>query len=157
MNITAEEKRLIYEDINAKLAFGVVQAIDNNDNEFDIEAVYWNKKANNNFMNFQILCEGKWKQYDFQNYKLLLRSMLSMTEIEKKELLSNVFLNVPEAKNFNFDLEYKGVVITDIKKMNFVGCDVIINLINYLDSNNFDVRGLLEKDLAIEIDNNGKL
>jgi len=150
-NITPEEKRLIFEDINAKLAFGTVKVIDTNDNEFDVEAIYWNKKTNKNFMNFQILINGKWVQYDFKKYKLCLRSLLDMTEIEKKELISNVFLNTTEAKYFNFDLEYNGIVIINNKNMNFVGSDVVLKLINYLDSHNFDVRDLIKQELAIKI------
>ena len=80
-----------------------------------------------------------------------MRSLLDMTEIEKKELISNVFLNTTEAKYFNFDLEYNGVVITNNKNMNFVGCDVVLKLLNYLDSHNFDVRELIKQELAIEI------
>ena len=36
--------------------------------------------------------------------------------------------------------------------MNFVGCDIILKLINYLDSHNFDIRGLLETDFAFPLE-----
>ena len=146
MNIKLEEKRRIYEDINAKLAFGKVTLLDtDSNNTIVVDSIYWNK---NNDMNFQILCNGKWIKYDFQRYKLYLRPMLSMTDSEGTELLSKCFMTFDDAKNFNFDLEFKGIVITDNKKTNFVGCDVILKLINYLDSHNFDIRGLLETDFA---------
>jgi len=80
--------------------------------------------------------------FEIEDFKIYLRPMSSMTEEEKKIL------------KLSYDLDYIDTTTIDFGEYCCEGSPVpikkIVGIINWLNANHFDYRGLIEKGLALE-------
>jgi hypothetical protein len=125
--MTQEEKELLLKDLCARLPYGVKiqtwygEIITSDLNTFPYSTEEMDK-------------EGMWGQLN--NFKPYLRPMSSMTEDEKKKIQAlyhentqNVFKDPDEVRGYRF---------------------YDISVVDWLNENHFDYRGLIEKGLALE-------
>jgi len=131
--MTQEDKKLLLEDLSARLPYGVVLSTPNGNNpllalvsskKYNTIIEYDDYRGNENDI-------SEWDGGDIEFIKPYLRSMSSMTEEERKE----------------YELLANRCISTSVGFIHFEAQE----LINWLLKNHFDFRGLIEKGLAIEV------
>ena len=146
--MTQEEKQLLLADLSARLPYGVKGIITYNGDKdiFTIKGI------------FNILFLSDTECCHVEDFKPYLRSMSSMTEEERLELLEVVvgkdaikyFQVLIDGSIDNTDAEHQDLQNFTMHWVNFDG----INTASYLDwlnAHHFDYRGLIEKNLAIAV------
>ena len=128
--MTTEEKDLLFQDISARLPYGVKVQI------FSME--YPN--GNDEVLTTRLL-DGF--SYRLEEIKPYLRPMSSMTEEEENEV--NKLLGY--RKNIN---GYGGILCSGWNGDVIVNIDVIVSYLNWLNAHHFDYRDLIEEGLALE-------
>jgi len=138
--MTQEDKKLLLQDLCARLQYNVILHIKYYDlqgsgelDERDIELTYENI----------CYCIQRSHWVDFKPY---LRPMSSMTEEEKKELL--------QISNFDSDVDdicYDYICCIERTSIDIID---IANFISWLNAHHFDYRGLIERGLAIVVNEN---
>lgn len=117
--MTQEEKQLLLKDLCARLPYEVILLAPSGKVTYETDG---NTAA-------ELLVEEGWKPY--------LRSMSSMTEEERRELLS-----------FGAVVRLKNGEVIDVSCVGFEHHAIVQD---YLNSHHFDYRGLIERGLAIEV------
>ena len=145
-----EDKELLLKDICARIPYGVICHA--NEINIDGELIFVNKLYNIAALYYDNAI-GKFESCPIDDIKPYLRSISSMTEDEKEELLNLLFDK--EAKYFYIDEEgFIDGKTSDLMKEGFnypSFCPINIELYtDFLLSHHFDYRGLIEKKLAIE-------
>jgi hypothetical protein len=133
--MTQEDKELLLKDLCGRLPYHVRVKV-------------WLKDGTTEegFYDFEHNYEDVMKDFFFYNklndLKPYLRSMSSMTEEEKKELL----------QISNFDSDVDDICYDSICCIERTSIDItdIANFISWLNAHHFDYRGLIEKGLALE-------
>jgi len=167
--MTQEDKELLFKDLCGRLPYGII--VDYKDDEYDFH--HWkistlhalSYSQSGSLINTD---SDGWIGYDeykgcgmssgsrplhIEKNLPFLRSMSSMTEEEKQNLLNLLFDK--EAKHFYIDDEgvIDGKTSYLIKEgLNYPAfCPINVNLYtDWLNANHFDYRGLISKGLAIE-------
>lgn len=137
--MTQNKKNLLLKDLCARLPYGVkgrVSRNDNNNRKCEFVATI-DGKLYDRFAVFQ----ESW--YDNVTIKPYLFPMSSMT----KEQESYLYFNT----KFKIDM-FGDLVVRVAEDDNYCYTDIIdyVSLINWLNKNHFDYRGLIEKGLAID-------
>ena len=143
--MTKEEKKLVLQDLCARLPYHVMVHYHNQYNENGKEVVYDDDRVFEYFDAETIesdIDEPDMNYWPYDYWKPYLRPMSSMTEEEEKEL-----------KKIHSQF-YKGnfIVDTGVFSADDGGCTVfeMSSILDYLRARNFDYNGLIEKGLAIE-------
>ena len=132
--MTQEDKELLLKDLCARLPYGVKVCI--------VEDLAMKLKQ----IDYKGFCES-WENEYFKCHSRwalpYLRPMSSMTDEEKKELL----------QISNFDSDVDDICYDSICCIERTSIDItdIANFISWLNVHHFDYRGLIKKDLAIEV------
>lgn len=141
-----EDKQLLLADLCARLPYGVILNVtfknkyDKIDNR-DIELTDGNLTY--------ITSDSHWR-----TYKPYLRPMSSMTEEEMEELKTLCSIYIPtDSPNIAFE-DYGIIVFTHHLRNNTYSFKLNISVIDWLNRNHFDYRGLIEKGLAIAVNKN---
>ena len=125
--MTQEEKLLLLKDLSARLPYGVIGHYYLN------KSLEWGEPErliNMDLINERFITQEN--DYAIEEFIVFLRPMSSMTEEEKKEYKS--FSHFVKMNNHKADM---------------IEVDLCYELIDWLHTNNFDYRGLIEKGLAI--------
>lgn len=130
-----EHKQLLLQDLCARVIYGVKVTTTNRAVELGI--------VSGTSIEGKISVETKDADIVFEctEVKPYLRSMSSMTEEEKREYASFIGGQKP------FDSDYSAYP----KEHKYVYEWDVANYVNWLNSHHFDYRGLIEKNLAIEV------
>ena len=144
--MTKEQKHLLIKDICARLPYGVI-----------LEIGYGTENGveyKNEVMGSTLLCDIMTSEYS--HVKPYLRPLSSMTEEEKKEILT---LLVGKDAIGYFQVENNGITNTDeniqlgpnwtYHWLNFSNKNISL-YVYWLNAHHFDYRGLIEKGLALE-------
>jgi hypothetical protein len=131
-NIMQEDKKILLQDLCARLPYGV--KITDGLNVIKADP----------FISIGVFVyDGKWKPY--------LRPMSSMTEEEYETLKSLSTIYIPtDSRNIGFE-DYGILVFTHHLTNNTYSFKLNIKVIDWLLENHFDYRGLIEKGLAIKV------
>ena len=129
--LSIEEKELLLKDLSARLPYDVCVHIRYKEGE---------------------PCYGKLTPRDIQWFidsnieviKPYLRSMSSMTEEEKEELLNRL------PKYWSLEIDKLGDLYFDICDASYPDIELLTDIIDWLNKHHFDYRGLIEKGLALE-------
>ena len=122
-----EEKSLLLKDLCVRLPYGFIVHRYSDNVDIEINDI-------NTFSHFLEYSEDE----DFKPY---LRPMSSMTEREKKEIKELHFYYTDAHIVNDEDNDFKPIIVDEVH------CFCIID---WLNKNHFDYRGLIEKGLAIE-------
>jgi len=122
-----EEKSLLLKDLCVRLPYGFIVHRYSDNVDIEINDI-------NTFSHFLEYSEDE----DFKPY---LRPMSSMTEMEKKEIKELHFYYTDAHIVNDEDNDFKPIIVDEVH------CFCIID---WLNKNHFDYRGLIEKGLAIE-------
>ena len=142
-----EEKELLLKDLCAMLSYDVV--VEYEGNNYILETV-------NRYDEVQLIgCNFTISYYECKPY---LRSMSSMTEEEKKDLLATIVGN-EGVKYFQVlsdgSIDNTDATIQDPNNFNMhwvnFDKDTVTLYLDWCNKNHFDYRGLIEKGLAIEV------
>ena len=139
-----EEKDLLIKDLCERLPYGV-KMLFNNEHKFTLDQM--NPRQYSGKDGRGVIFDFGGKVYSIEDCKPFLRPMSSMTEKEKDDLLR--FFSFPlGAMYFNSDWGYVEVFdcIDEVK----IYINDIVGLIDWLNMNMFDFRGLIPKGLALE-------
>jgi len=137
-----EDRQLLLKDLCARLPYGIIVNVNGNDERVD------------EINPFEGTITCGFQCFDIEECKPYLRSIASMTNREKEELLNLLFDK--DAKYFYIDEEgFIDGKTSDLLKegLNYPAfCPVNIELYtDWLNAHHFDYRGLIEKGLAIEV------
>ena len=133
--MTQEEKDLIVKDLSSRIPYGVMVYI-----EFDDGKIFKIRKFAPIMIHDYIKLS-----LDKVIFKPYLRSLSSMTNKEKSEfelLWNNKWGDALDAQLSSIEIDDSYV-----KKLEIIAC---CDVIDWLNTNHFDYRGLIEKGLAIE-------
>lgn len=135
--MTEEEKQLLFQDLCARLPYGVKISVPSWDGEKQecidkIDVLY--------SVNRDEYIKSTNEDYDFniEDIKPYLFPMSSMTEEQKKEFKDNFVTYHPYITGGWYNIEYVNRFYAPIE------------VIDWLNKNHFDYRGLIEKGLAID-------
>ena len=135
--MTREDKELLIKDICARLPYGIkVGAIDNDGSLENVWDILWYNTFSNN-VSLMHYIEDDGKLIDISEVKPYLFPLSSMTEEQKKEY--NILCDDAPIYHYEF-----GDIVDDMESHDNWGS------IDYLNTNHFDYRGLIEKGLAID-------
>ena len=130
--MTQEEKQLLLVDLSARFPYNVAIDCRNEDSRFTC------------YLTTDMLREIQ-NNTCYWEYKPFLFPLSSMTEQQKEELFYNYIHNDIYFDDFN-DYFLAGELWHDI----CISMDILSELINWLNKNHFDWRGLIPKGLAID-------
>ena len=147
--MTQEQKDLLLQDLCARLPYGVKVKVTPVPElgHLAYDAKLFNINTNNVF---GVITDDnvKYIPHNIEEIKPYLFPLLSMTEKQKEELLYNYIHNDIYFDDFT-DYFLAGELWHDI----CVSIDALPELINWLNKNHFDYRGLIKKRLAIDATN----
>ena len=130
-----EDKELLLKDLCARLPYGVIILDRNGVHKLSVDNT-----------EFTDLFAGKCKYI-----KPYLRSMSSMTEEEMNELKTLCSIYIPtDSPTIGFE-EYGIIVFTHHLTNNTYSFKLSVSVIDWLNKNMYDYRGLIPKGLAIEV------
>lgn len=147
--MTQEDKELLLKDLCARLQYGVKIKLGNYDyqvigynpekKELPLRIWYYYKKNSKSYIDVYL-----------EDYQPYLRPMSSMTKEETKELFKEIGFEftcntcgIPAHYNYEFAEQIKGIpTITNVE---------FIKVIDWLNKNMFDYRGLIPMGLAIAV------
>lgn len=133
MTMTKEDKQLLLQDLCARLPYGV------------------RVKSGRRRKPVTLSLDAITDFYLGCSIKPYLRPMSSMTEEEVNELKNLCSFYIPsDSKTIGFE-DYGILVVTHHITNNTHSFKLNIQVIDWLNSYHFDYRGLIEKDLAIEV------
>lgn len=130
--MTQENKDLLLKDLCARLPYGVKVKLGDNPNIFDLEYV----------IKFNAIYGDSNKLEDILNIiniRPYLFPLSSMTEEQKKYIADRWGVN----EDFDFEIDPNGGEY-------FVDLGDVVNYVNWLIENHFDIYGLIPKGLAID-------
>ena len=132
-----EEKQLLFQDLSARLPYGVKISVQSWDEE---EQEYMDKVDVLYSVNRDEYIKSTNEDYDFsiEDIKPYLFPMSSMTDEQKKEFKDNFVTYHPYITGGWYNIEYVNRFYAPIE------------VIDWLNKNHFDYRGLIEKGLAID-------
>lgn len=135
--MTEEDKNLLIQDLCARLPYGVKMQKFNEQNVFvDLYAINLNNYTIDFYTykgkSLTIANTSKLARYGILLYKPCLFPLSSMTEEQDKEF---------------------ALLQTNVHTSDFLFASDCSNMINWLNKNHFDYRGLIEKGLAIDATN----
>lgn len=140
--MTQEERQLLLKDLCARLLYGIIayaSEINKNGIITDVNIPY-------NMVNLTVdNASGKYELVPLFDIKPYLRPMSSMTEEEHEELLDKV------QKDWSIDIDKLGDLYFDIGDACYPDIDLFLDIIDWLNKNHFDYRGLIKKGLAIAV------
>lgn len=140
--MTQEDKQLLLVDICARLPYGVKVKCPSDDEPYTLLAINWNKEiVVIGFMMDGVYVTSKQRLEDIKPY---LRPMSSMTEEERKELKK--LMNCDCVTDYSLEYTVGGQVDYDDFLVYY---EESSKLIDWLNKNMFDYRGLIMKGLAI--------
>lgn len=137
--MTQEDKSLLLKDLCARLPYH--------------PWLYSNVAEGNWAILTPVVISGLMGATDELVIKPYLRPMSSMTEEERKELISlcSVHYTVSSGMDkFHLSLDIGGQVGTNLQRVVFYNNVVDIKILDYLNEHHFDYRDLIEKGLAIK-------
>lgn len=120
--MTQEEKQLLLKDLCARLSYGIIGSQVLNNKIWGLPELL----LNINIQEEKVECSDS-LPYDLENFRPYLRPMSSMTHDE--------------------DIEYRDVMSSGHYKC---PSEEFCSIIDWLNANHFDYRGLIEKGLALE-------
>ena len=144
--MTQEDKKLLLQDLCARLPYGVKCTTKSSWNGiYTIEGY----KDNRFFLDCPIYDEGD-DEWMIEFIVPYLRPMSSMTKKETKELFKEIGFEftcntcgIPAHYTYEFAEQIKGIpTITNVE---------FIKVIDWLNAHHFDYRGLIERELAIVV------
>lgn len=145
-NMKQEDRELLLKDLSARLPYNViVHGVYANQNfDFDTESDYIEYKE---FDNVLTLSDIEWIQMCAAEVKPYLFPMSNMTE-EQYELLkkSGILSNCSHSYEYVTNIYGSSFIFKGFKTYS-------LELIEYLNKNHFDYRGLIEKGLANDATN----
>ena len=149
--MTQENKDLLFKDLSARLPYGVKIMFSHNGFHWD-----WEQTLDD----IQKCDDGEYavNGWGIHGIKPYLRPMSSMTEEEKKDLLITIVGN-EGIKYFQVlsdgSIDNTDAAIQDLNKFNihWISFDkgTVTHYLDWLNAHHFDFRGLIEKGLAIEV------
>ena len=142
--MTQEEKELLLRDLCARLPYGVKCKVWYNDKTLDIKSTGIDFYTNT--VNLDIPGDDNAKVY-VDNIKPYLFPLSSMTEEQKIECFKGTDIELDEYNEIwsTFPISNSDIALTNLNNW--------LKVINWLNKNHFDYRGLIEKGLAIDCTN----
>jgi hypothetical protein len=139
-----EDKELLLKDISGRLPYGLVLDVDTTDWKAPQGHIQLKIEGMGIlFKDMSLIVNGC---YYGDNYKPYLRPMPSMTEEERKELNNRL------PYKCEIEIDELGDLYFDSKEPLFFDTELISDIIDWLNAHHFDYRGLIEKGLAIAVD-----
>ena len=142
--MTQEDKDLLLQDLCGRLPYGVKCKVWYNDKTLDIKSTGIDFYTNT--VNLDIPGDDNAKVY-VDNIKPYLFPLSSMTEEQKIECFKGTDIELDEHNEIwsTFPISNSDIVLTNL--------DNWLKVINWLNKNNFDYRGLIPMGLAIDATN----
>ena len=142
--MTQEDKELLLKDLCARLPYGVKCKVWYNDKTLDIKSTGIDFYTNT--VNLDIPGDDNAKVY-VDNIKPYLFPLSSMTEEQKIECFKGTDIELDEYNEIwsTFPISNSDIALTNLNNW--------LKVINWLNKNHFDYRGLIEKGLAIDCTN----
>lgn len=139
--MTQENKELLLQDLCARLPYGVKCKVWYNDKTLDIKSTGIDFYTNT--VNLDIPGDDNAKVY-VDNIKPYLFPLSSMTEEQKIECFKGTDIELDEYNEIwsTFPISNSDIALTNLNNW--------LKVINWLNKNHFDYRGLIEKDLAFD-------
>lgn len=139
-----EDKELLLKDLCARLPYGVKCKVWYNDKTLDIKSTGIDFYTNT--VNLDIPGDDNAKVY-VDNIKPYLFPLSSMTEEQKIECFKGTDIELDEYNEIwsTFPISNSDIALTNLNNW--------LKVINWLNKNHFDYRGLIEKGLAIDCTN----
>ena len=139
--MTQENKELLLQDLCARLPYGVKCKVWYNDKTLDIKSTGIDFYTNT--VNLDIPGDDNAKVY-VDNIKPYLFPLSSMTEEQKIECFKGTDIEIDEYNEIwsTFPISNSDIALTNLNNW--------LKVINWLNKNHFDYRGLIEKDLAFD-------
>ena len=139
--MTQEDKDLLLQDLCGRLPYGVKCKVWYNDKTLDIKSTGIDFYTNT--VNLDIPGDDNAKVY-VDNIKPYLFPLSSMTEEQKIECFKGTDIELDEYNEIwsTFPISNSDIALTNLNNW--------LKVINWLNKNHFDYRGLIEKDLAFD-------
>ena len=139
--MTQEDKDLLLQDLWGRLPYGVKCKVWYNDKTLDIKSTGIDFYTNT--VNLDIPGDDNAKVY-VDNIKPYLFPLSSMTEEQKIECFKGTDIELDEYNEIwsTFPISNSDIALTNLNNW--------LKVINWLNKNHFDYRGLIEKDLAFD-------
>lgn len=138
--MTQEEKQLLLRDLSARLPYGVLFMVYDDEINEPVALLSINPKRDKPLEIDDGYNENSSTYWNLEDVKPYLRPMSSMTEEEKREYASFIGGQKPFDSDFSaYPKEHRFVYEWDVA-----------NYVNWLNSRHFDYRGLIPMGLAIE-------
>ena len=127
--MTQEDKKLLLKDLCARLSYGVLVMVHDDEINEPVELLSIKPKRDKPFEIDDGYGENSSTYRNFEDIKPYLRPMSSMTDEERQEL---------------------NLIPSSTEDEEFIGSYPNGKDVDYLNSHHFDYRGLIEKGLALE-------
>ena len=138
--ITQEERQLLFQDISARLSYGVKCKVQKRIGTFLVTDLYGGGKGIGGYF----IEEKRSFVYPTIEVKPYLRPMSSMTEEEKH------YIRYHFCPEYYFDVDLQGNISdNDGSYIYEIELSKMAGYIDFLNSHHFDYRGLIEKGLAL--------
>lgn len=147
--MTQEEKQLLFIDLCARLPYYPYALFDLDkkfDSGFQAPIIGMVNKGNTGVIKYnqEFYAYGCMTPFSIEEFRIYLRPMSSMTEEEKEEL-SHLL-----PKDWSIDIDKLNNLYFDMCSSIFVDIDILLHIIDWLNSHYFDYRGLIPMGLALE-------
>ena len=145
-----EDKELLFKDLCSRLPYNTIVSMAEGEIDFIECKIKWNKEELTLSLLHQIKEDGAW-----EFVKPYLCPMTSMTEVEAKEI--SILYGLKDILSTKITDEYIEVVVDDnvcsTEKRTIWYNEIVssIEIFDWLNAHHFDYRGLIPKDLAIEV------
>jgi hypothetical protein len=154
--MTQEDKQLLLKDLSARFTYDIIVSVTDGTIKYNayIESVSYKYIQVSPVDSDSIFTAYTF--YKISEIKPYLRPMSSMTEEEAKEIAILDDIQVKDILSIKITDEYidfvvdDGLVNTEIKRFWYDEIVSSIKIFDWLNSHDFDYRGLIEKGLAIE-------
>lgn len=152
--MTKEEKKLLFKDLSARQLYGVMLNVKGQDgpNLFDFNEELYSILIDGEYMS--INDRGSGDELGICEIKPYLRSMLSITENEMDEIRKRINKNCNTGRLItkdNFQKMNDWIWFCDMREWECVGNIMMGEVIDFLNEKMLDWRGLIKKNLAIEV------